>query len=587
MLSQLVIQNFATIDALELAFEDGLTVITGETGAGKSILVEALSLLLGGRAREDVIRRDADRAMVEGCFEIEEKHRDRVGQLLESQGIEEEEDRLIIRRVVSRNGRNKIFVNGSLFTLAALAKLTEGLVDISGQHDHQGLTRPGKHVQILDAFGQLEESAREYRLSYKELTSLVAERQSLFTRLEDRIARTEVLRFQRREIEAADVRPGEFDEVEMSLGRARHAEAIVAACNQALEVCYDGQGSVVEELGATSKNLQRLPLVDSALESVVARLDQSRYLVEDVVDTLRELSAGIESSPGLLEELEQRRAELRGLQRKYGPTASHILAAGHRITEELLSLSQADDRLEELENRISTARQGVFNQAVALDDERRDASRVLASRVERELAFLHMEGARFRVVFETPSDDDGLGPNGRSRVHFALSPNLGDEVRPLAKIASGGELSRTMLAIKGALAETDSVSTVFFDEVDAGIGGRTADRVGERIVKTSLNHQVLCITHLPQIAARADHHLCIRKVQESGKARSVVTSLSDGERAEEIARMLSGENISSSSLQTARDMLGLSRADRGVRIRTANERICSEEPASLGISDDR
>jgi DNA repair protein RecN (Recombination protein N) len=568
LLSQLVIQNFAIIDTLNLDFEEGLTVITGETGAGKSILVEALSLLLGGRAREDVIRHDADRAIVEGCFEIGPKHRERIQGLLECQGIEAEENRLIIRRVVSRNGRNKIFVNGSLSTLASLAKLTEGLVDISGQHDHQGLTRSGRHVEILDAFGKLEEQAGQYRLSYKELASLIAERASLVGRLEDRIARTELLRFQLQEIEQAEVRAGEFDEVETALGRARHAESIVAACKEALEVCYDGQGSVVEELGATSKNLQRLPLVDGALESVIARLDQSRYLVEDVVDSLRELAVGVESFPGLLEELEERRAQLRGLQRKYGPTEAQILATAERVASELATLGEADDRLDDLEAQTLLARQAVFNLAIALDDERRAASKILASRVESELSFLHMEGARFRVLFQPATQDEGLGPNGRSRVHFGLSANVGDDVRPLGKIASGGELSRTMLAIKGALAHTDSVPTVLFDEVDAGIGGRTADRVGERIVRTSLNHQVLCITHLPQIAARADHHLSIRKVQESGTTRSVVTSLEPDERTTEIARMLSGENVSPSSLQTARDMLELSRREGGVKVRT-------------------
>jgi DNA repair protein RecN (Recombination protein N) len=568
LLTQLVIQNFAIIDSLSLDFDDGLTVITGETGAGKSILVEALSLLLGGRAREDVIRHDAERAIVEGCFEIDQRHQERVRELLESQGIELEEDRLIIRRVVSRSGRNKVFVNGGLSTLASLAKLTEGFVDISGQHDHQGLTRPGKHVQILDAFGKLDAQAHQYRNAYRELSELIGDRDALMGRLEDRLARTEVLRFQLREIEQAELREGEFDEVETALGRARHAESILAACKDAIRVCYDGEGALVEELGVVSQGLQRLPLVDSTLESVIARLDQSRYLIEDVVDTLREVVAGVDSSPGLLEELEERRAELRGLQRKFGPTESQILAAAERMAEELASLGQADSRLDELENQILRTRQDVFNRAVALDDERRAVSKTLAMKVESELSFLHMEGARFRVLFEPATQEEGLGPNGRSRVRFGLATNLGDEVRPLGKIASGGELSRTMLAIKGALAATDSVPTVLFDEVDAGIGGRTADRVGERIVQTSVNHQVLCITHLPQIAARADHHLSIRKVQESGTTRSVVTPLDSDERTNEIARMLSGENISPSSLQTARDMLGMSKGEKGVRIRT-------------------
>ena len=558
MLTHLVIRNFAIIDRLEIPFEVGLTVMTGETGAGKSIIVDALNLLLGGRASTDVIRTDEDSAVVEGIFDLAEP--DRLNAMLTERGIETLESQVVIRRVVSRSGRNKVFVNGSLTTVSTLAEITGGLVDISGQHEHYSLTQAERHVDVLDAFADLEEDRNAMVAVYAEVRELRSALATLRQNVRDRAMRVDFLRFQLEEIDKVKPVAGESEELLRELAVLRNAEKISNATGGAVATLYDDNESAASRLATAIENLERAGGYDPRLGELAARLEEARIVVEDTARELQHYAREIDDDPRRLDRIQERLEALRKLERKHGGDVESVLAEAAQMRRELDDLENADERTAELETKLVRAEEAAFDVAVKLSRKRRAAARVFAESIEKELADLNMARTRFVVDFvpdEPPASvaEVELTERGFDQVEFLIAPNLGEEPKPLSKIASGGEMSRIMLAIKTVHSDRDSVATYIFDEVDAGIGGETADKVAMKLRATADGHQVLCITHLPQIASRGNQHYRVEKLAVDGRTQTTIVPLDTEGRVDELARMLGGARVTDKTRDAARELL--------------------------------
>lgn len=578
MLTHLIIRNFAIIEHLEIPFEEGFTVLTGETGAGKSIIIDALNLLLGGRAQTDVIRTSEEEAVVEGIFAPGKVQLERVNTMLSDRGIETLDDQLVVRRIVSRSGRNKVFVNGSLTTVSALGELTQGLVDISGQHEHYSLLDPERHVDILDDFAELDDLSGRVARAFERVAGIRGELRQIRKNVRERANRIDYLRFQLSEIEAAHLSPGEDDEIEEELGRLRHAEKLQDAGRRAIYLGYEEDNSAAQQLSEACGILGRVEQYDEKMGEFGSKIEEIQILLEEVMRDLRSHVVGIDADPARLDALIERSESLKKLKRKHGERIEEILANASRMRDELERLETAEVRSEALDGELIEAEREAFKLSRRLSRARREAARLLEQCVEGELGDLNMARTRFIVSFspaELPDEEhfmmaselheseEGdalqpkitLGPKGFDQIEFLISPNLGEEPKPLAKIASGGELSRVMLVMKSALMDRDHVDTYIFDEVDTGIGGSTADMVGMKIQKTSGEHQVLCITHLPQIASRCDHHYRVEKSLVDGRTQSTIRPLDEDERVAEIARMLGGARVTSTTMEAAREMI--------------------------------
>ncbi len=571
MLTHLIIRNFAIIEHLEIPFKNGFTVLTGETGAGKSIIIDALNLLLGGRALTDVIRTDEESAVVEGVFVPGEAQLTRINAQLEERGIEAFEDQFMVRRIVSRSGRNKVFVNGSLTTVSVLAELAAGLVDISGQHEHYSLLDPERHVDILDDFAELEDLRSRARDSYTRVSTIRSELGRIKRNIRERANRIDYLRFQLGEIEQARLSPGEDVEIEDELGVLRHAEKIQDAGRQALTLVYEAEHSAAQQLSEAAGVLMRVSQHDERMGTFSEQVEELQIALEEIAREMCSHVMDIEADPNRLNALIERHEDIRRLKRKHGECIEEILATASHMRQELEELEGAEERGGHLEQELIEAEYEAFKLARRLSRARREAARLLEQCVEQELGDLNMARTRFIVNFspaelpseeafleQTASDDGGaisLGTKGFDEVEFLISPNLGEDPKALAKIASGGELSRVMLVMKSALMDRDLVDTYIFDEVDTGIGGSTADMVGSKIQKTSQDHQVLCITHLPQIASRSDHHYMVEKLLVDGRTQSTIRPLDEQERIEEVARMLGGARVTSTTREAAREMI--------------------------------
>ncbi len=571
MLTHLIIRNFAIIEHLEIPFKSGFTVLTGETGAGKSIIIDALNLLLGGRALTDVIRTDEESAVVEGIFAPGEIQLKRINAMLDERGIEALDDQFMVRRIVSRSGRNKVFVNGSLTTVSTLAELAQGLVDISGQHEHYSLLEPERHVDILDDFAELEELNVRMQVAYGRVSKVRSELARIKKNIRERANRIDYLRFQISEIESVQLTPGEDQEIEDELGVLRHAEKIQDAGRKALYLGYEAEHSATQQISEAVGVLNKIAHYDERMGGFAGQLEEIQIALEEVSRDMVSHVMNIDADPGRLNRLIERHEVIKRLKRKHGESIEEILAHASRMRDELDELEGAEERGEHLAQELVEAEYEAYKIARHLSRARREAARLLEQCVEQELTDLNMARTRFIVSFapdELPheeqflSDEEGnnvsgleLGPKGFDQIEFLISPNLGEEPKPLAKIASGGELSRIMLVMKSALMDRDSVDTYIFDEVDTGIGGSTADMVGLKIQKTAQDHQVLCITHLPQIASRSDRHYMVEKLLVDGRTQSTIRPLDEQERVEEIARMLGGARVTSTTIEAAREMI--------------------------------
>lgn len=549
MLTELIIRNFAIIDRLQVAFGPGFNVLTGETGAGKSIIIDAVGLLLGDRARPDLIRTGEEEATVEAVVDL--VARPELQQAVEAAGFEAG-DELVLRRVVARSGKNRIYVNGSLATLAQLQPLSAQLVTIYGQHEHQSLQRSDTHLGLLDRFAGLDEALEHYQGFYRRLRELDEHLRRLETAERERQQRLDLLSFQRREIAEANLRPGEDEDLAAERLLLQHAERLAAATEGGYEILYAAEGAVCEKLGAVADELEGLAKIAPPLGHLAEAVRSSLYSLEDVAAQLRDQARRTAFEPGRQQEVEERLALLASLKRKYAPSLPEIIAYLARIEGEIEELSD-----------LVAARGGLQKQRVEVESllrqlgeeislRRQAAARQLQSAVEVELQALAMPRARFEVHFSSLGEP---GAWGLERGEFFFSANPGEEAKPLGRIASGGELSRLMLALKRAAPEGEAIPTLVFDEVDAGIGGVAATAVGEKLRAVARTSQVLCITHLPQVAAYADRHYRVEKQEAEGRTRTVLVLLEAEERVREMARMLGGARITDRTLEHARELI--------------------------------
>lgn len=562
MLKELKIQKFAIIENLVVNFEKGLNVLTGETGAGKSIIIDALNLILGGRADTDSIRTGETTALVEGIFQI--SNADTLAMVQEI-GIETVDGELHIKRQISNSGKNRCFLNDSQITVSTLAKIGNRLVDLHGQHDHQTLLHPEIHVDLLDLFGKSKQSRDSFVKEFTEYQNQIRTLQSLNTDEKERLQREEFLGFQISEIDAANLSEEEETEIKAEKNKLRHSEKIRSALQQSQSLLSEQNGSILENLRRILKDLEPLIEVDKDLESPFQRSQSAFYELEEVEDALRTHDRSLDFNPERLEEIEDRLAEINGLKRKYGNDVSEILAKRDQFAAELEQLAGNEESMKKLAEEIEKKEKVVAKLAIELADKREAGAKILKQGVEKELKELHMNGVRFGVNFNYSPDDKGfveyrkikMKPTaiGLGTLEFLFSPNPGEELRPLAKIASGGELSRIMLALKSILNKQDTIPVMIFDEVDTGIGGRVAEKVGDKLKKVAETKQVFCITHLPQIAGMASTHYRVEKKVEEKRTRSGIRKLEFEERVEELARMSSGEKITEASLQHARELI--------------------------------
>ncbi len=549
MLCDLIIKNFAIVEQLHVNFSPGFNVLTGETGAGKSIIIDAVNLLLGGRARGEVIRTGTEEATVEAVFDIGSSPV--LQQRLVEMGLDNGPE-LLVRRIVARNGKNRIFVNGSATPLTQLRELTPLLVNIYGQHEHQGLQRVETHLPLLDSYAGCRGESVAYRQAYEGRREIADKLQRLELAERERQQRLDMLSFQRQEIASAELQPGEDELLEQERLLLQHAGRLAEASNGGYRTLYAGNGAVCEELSSVSASLDQLQQIDPQLAELGESLKAALYTVEDVAMQLRDYAQKISFEPQRQQQVEDRLAQIKSLKRKYAPTVAELLGYLTRLDDELGDLRDIDGRRHELQQQLVEAEAVLAEKGRLLSEKRIAAATRLSQVVENELADLSMTNTRFEVrlaPLEKPAAD------GLEAGEFYLAANAGEAAQPLARIASGGELSRIMLALRRSIPEGDTVRTLIFDEVDAGIGGEAATAVGEKICRLGEDLQVLCVTHLPQVAAFGHHHFRVAKQESAGRTRTELTPLLGEMRVHEMARMLGGAQVTERSLDHARELL--------------------------------
>jgi len=562
MLKELRINNFAIIDNLHVKFASGLTALTGETGAGKSIIIDALNLILGGRADSNFIRTGETSATVESIFEID--NLETLG-ILKELGISSDNGEIVVRRTISSSGKNRCLINDSTVTVGVLATLGNRLVDIHGQHDHQALLNSEIHVDILDLYGKTTEERKEFSKKYFNYLEEIRKIDELRSKESNRIEREDFLRFQINEIDKANLSIDEENQLKSEKNKLQHAEKIQGSIKLVLDLIVDSEGAVFDRFGVAQKKLESLLSIDPELEKQVQRGQTAFYEIEELVEELRDYVQKVEFNPSRLEEIEDRMAEINGLKRKYGGDIDLILSQRDKIAEELDTLSNFQENIKNIQKCINSHQIVLAKNSVALADKREKTASVFKKNVEKELCDLGMKDVKLEVQFNYEKDDSSfvayrkkkvkINSTGIGVIEFLFSPNPGEDLKPLVKVASGGELSRLMLALKSNLNKQDIIPVMVFDEVDTGIGGKIAEVVGNKLKKIATEKQVFCITHLPQIAGKAGSHFMVFKTVKDKRTHSSIRQLSEQERVEEIARMSSGEKITETTLKHAREMI--------------------------------
>lgn len=553
MLSSLAIHNYAIIRDLEISFHPGFNVLSGETGAGKSIVVGAVNLILGARASSEMIRTGAAEAGVEAIMQLPGGYL--CARYLEEWGIECDGE-LVIRRSIARSGRNRVFINDQVASVQQLQQLSPLLISISGQHEHQFLLDPETHPGLLDAFASLDGDCSEVRGLYESWRENREELARMGREREQRASRMDFLRFQIQELESAKILPNEDTELQRERDVLKNAATLTHASQKALNTIYAEKGAVLERLSEVEKELGSILGFDPSQSGLGEYLRQARINLEEMVHALRVYADRIVFDPSRLAAVEERLALLARLGKKYGSSANDMLEKLGELRKMAGEGEESSLREEELERKIDSLRAAYLEMAGALSRKRREAAETLSAEVSSNLADLDMPRARFCVRFYDENGNEPLfSPTGIDRVEFLLSANPGEDLKPLARVASGGELSRVLLALKGLLGRKGEAETLIFDEVDAGIGGRAAELVGIQLHKLSLRHQVICITHLPQIACYGKWHYVVKKQAEGNETHSSIRMLSESERPEELARMLGGVSISPKAREHAKELL--------------------------------
>jgi len=550
MLCELRIKNFALIDELKIEFGKGLNILSGETGAGKSILIGALSFVLGEKADPNCIRSGAQMTSVEGFFDLTAHHE--LLLFFEEQGIETSEKVLLLKREFFQGGRNRCYINGGAVTLTTLKKVGDEILDIHGQHEHQSLLNPEKHIDSLDGFGNFSKNrdrVRELFFEYERISKRLE-----YLRQEERALREKrsLYEFQVDEIDKAKLNLGEEESLENERLILENSEKLYSLGEESYDILYQGEDSILERLACLKEKLADVAEIDERMAGARESCTSLIYQLEDLARNLYSYKEKLSFDPQRLEEVRERLDLLRRLKKKYGGTIAAVLEEKERMKRELLSLAENVEELKELEKKKEIVAQDLHQATQELSNLRKRKIPELEEKVKEELKHLGMEKALFQVKIE--SEERFLNPKGIDKVEFLLSPNPGEDLKPLAKIASGGELSRLMLALKKILAEVDRVPTLIFDEIDVGIGGKVAESVGAKLKRIAKNRQILCVTHLPQIASFADFHYEVRKEVKGGRTLTKVSLLSSSERIQELARMLGGRKITPLALKHAKEM---------------------------------
>lgn len=556
MLEELSVQNYALVDRLSVRFSEGMNVLSGETGAGKSILVGALSLLHGARADTDAVRTGTDEARVSGTFRVDQS--EEVLSWLADHGLEAEDGMIILRRVVKTSGRGGAYVQSSPVTLSDLNELTSLMFDIHGQHEHQSLLQEDNHRRVLDRFGGLVEAASTLRSEFVELSNLKKRFQHMEANERQRLREMDILSFAVREIDEAALTDGEEEALDAERRVLSQHEKLFASLDELYGSLSENQGGAISQIRGARGFMDTVVGIDDGLTDTAHRLDDIFYELEDVAETVHRYRGGVQYSPERLEEVESRLALIHRLEKKYGATIAEVLEYCEEARVQLEGFETWEQDKETLRAEIREREQRVLKLAGELSAERKAAAGELGARILERLRSLGMPKAEFNVSVEQRVGESGrpsCGPHGIDTIAFLISPNPGEPLKPLVSIASGGEISRVMLALKSALADNDHVACMVFDEVDAGIGGEIAVAVGDHLANLSATKQILCITHLATIAVRADNHVRVEKVHRDNRTVTEITHVTDDDRVAEISRMLAGDKTGSASRNHAEELL--------------------------------
>jgi len=557
MLSDLSIKNFAIIDELSVSFGDGLNVISGETGAGKSIIIGAVSLLLGDRATAEMIRTQADSATVEALFDI--THNNALREKIASMGFTAG-DQLIIRRVISRTGKNKALINGQMATLANLSAISESLINICGQHEHQLILDAENHVDVLDEFGGCLPLRASYEEVYNQYQQLKAQMTKLTELRRSREEKTQLIKFQLKEIVEIDPQTEEDTALADEKKVLTNAQKLTDNANRAYDLLYGEQNSVCEKLKDVRNQVKEIKIIDASLKLAEADIESNFIALQEAALSLRDYGKNLFFDPARLLAIDERLEMIGRLKRKHGGSLESVLARKLEMEEELRRVFSVEEELEKLAKEEEAVKTELTQKALDLSQARATAAVKLTQAVDNEIHALNMPHAAFHVNFKKNfalenKEAVSFGPKGADEIEFYLTANVGESPKPLNKIASGGELSRIVLGLKNVLSGTGSVGTVVFDEVDSGIGGATAEIVGRKLKDVSANHQVVCITHLPQIACFGDSHYRVAKKVTGGRTATTVEMLTDEQKIEEISRMLGGVDLTQTTREHAREMI--------------------------------
>jgi DNA repair protein RecN (Recombination protein N) len=570
MLTELRIQNFAIIDKLELKPGEGLIILTGETGAGKSIILDAVEMLVGGRADATVVRTDADAALVEGVFALRGPEKDAVNAVLTREDLLDDPQYVTLTREVRREGRNVARVNGRTVGAALLKEIGSSLVDIHGQSEHLSLLDPHAHLGLLDRYADISALLGAYRETYGKLMAVRRELNDLRQTQTDADRRTEMLTFQAEEIEAAKLKPGEEEDLRQERDRLANAESLAQHAQQALSFLDEGSpeaAAATDLIGQASRALAGLAKIDHAQEELAGQAATLEDALADVVRSLRGYLDEIEYNPRRLEEVEERLNLIHNLTRKYGADIAAVLKSGEQAHKQLETISNADERIQTLTAEEDGLLKTLAKQGQTLTEKRKAAATKLGKSIETELDDLKMAAARFGVEFRTKADAEGapladgsrvaFDQDGLDRVEFLVAPNPGEGLKPLARIASGGETSRMMLALKNILARADEIPSLIFDEIDQGIGGRVGLVVGYKLWHLARNHQVFCVTHLPQLAAFGDQHYQVQKLIDKNRTLTRIERLDGEPQLLELSQML-GE-VGEGTIRSAHELMQVAR----------------------------
>jgi len=549
MLQELSIKNFALIEELHISFDKGLNILTGETGAGKSIIIGAIGLILGGRASSEVVRKGSDLCEVTGLFEIKENGR--LKEMLTEKGLLSQEEEFVLKRELSRQGRSRCLLNGQIITLGMLEEVGNYLVDVHGQHEHQALLKPGVATDLLDEFGALMELRKRIEDTYRRFREKARQLEELRASEKQREQQIDLYQFQTKEIDQANLSIEEEEALDKEYVVLSNAEKLNQLSQELYHHVYEGAGSITEKMALVERGLERLVAIDETLKDGLKEMGEVKYRMDEMAVMIRDYARKIEFNPQRLEAILERKELINRLRRKYGNAIKDILNYRKEAQVKLDRLVNSAESMEEITSEVKRLEEQLVQEAGKLSHERKIAGAKLKKETEQELKELGMEKVRFDVEIEQGE----IKSTGWDEVQFLVAPNVGEDLKPINRIASGGEISRIMLGLKTILARADKIPTLIFDEIDTAIGGRIAQVVGRKMRGLSPAHQVICVTHLPQIAVFASNHYYVGKEISAGRTKTLVDLLDKKGRENEIARMLGGERLTELTLKHAREMI--------------------------------